>query len=151
MSYQIITDSCCDFTAEQYLQMNVVSVPLAVMWNGESHSHFSDEATLRNFYQQMRSGLVSTTSALNPADWIGAMESFLQKGRDLLVLTVSSGISGTHQSAVIAADDLRAQYPGCRILVVDSLGGSLGEGLLLWHACRPRGPGIVPPGYPSIK
>ena len=86
----------------------------------------------------MRGGLVATTSALNPADWIGAMESFLQKGRDLLILTVSSGISGTHQSAVIAADDLREQYPGCRILVVDSLGGSLGEGLLLWHACRLR-------------
>ncbi len=86
MSFQIITDSCCDFTAEQYRQMDVVSVPLAVMWNGESHSHFSDEESLRDFYEQMRQGLTATTSALNPADWAAAMEPFLREGRDLLIL-----------------------------------------------------------------
>lgn len=79
MSFQIITDSCCDFTAEQYRQMDVVSVPLAVMWNGEAHSHFSDEASLRDFYEQLRQGLTATTSALNPADWAAAMEPFLRE------------------------------------------------------------------------
>ena len=142
MSFQIITDSCCDFTAEQYRQMGVVSVPLAVMWNGESHSHFSDEASLRDFYEQMRGGLIASTSALNPTDWAAAMEPCLRAGQDLLVLAVSSGISGTHQSACIAADDLLEQYPQRRILVVDSLSGSLGEGLLLWHGCRLRDQGV---------
>lgn len=141
MSFQIITDSCCDFTDEKYRAMNVVCVPLTVMWNGESRGHFSDEEALKNFYCQMRGGLIAGTSALNPDNWYQAMEPCLKAGQDLLVLTVSSGISATYQSAVIAAQDLKELYPEQKIRVVDSLGGSLGEGLLLWHACRLRDSG----------
>ena len=143
MHYQIITDSCCDFTSEQYRDMDVISVPLSVMWDGQAHGHFSDEHSLQAFYSRMRSGLTATTSALNPADWAAAMEPLLKRGLDLLVLTVSSGISATHQSARIAAEDLRELYPARKILVADSLGGSLGEGLLLWHACRLRDQGAA--------
>lgn len=138
MTYQIITDSCCDFTQEQYTAMGVTSVPLSVMWDGVSHDHFSSEEALKDFYQQMRQGLVATTSALNPDSWARAMEPFLREGKDLLVLAVSSGISATCQSAMIAAEELLERYPGRVIQVVDSLSGSLGEGLLLWHACRLR-------------
>ena len=141
MSYQIITDSCCDFTDREYAAMNVTAVPLSVMWEGASHSHFSDEEALKNFYEQMRRGLVATTSALNPDNWAGAMEPWLREGKDLLVLTVSSGISATYQSAVIAAEDLGERYPHRKIRVVDTLSGSLGEGLLVRHACNLRDAG----------
>ena len=141
MSYQIVTDSCCDFTDEQYQNMNVIAVPLSVMWDGQSHSPFSSEEALKDFYTRMRSGLVATTSALNPDNWARAMEPCLKAGKDLLVLAVSSGISTTYQSAVIAAEELRESYPDRVIRVVDSLSGSLGEGLLLWHACRMRDAG----------
>lgn len=141
MGYQIITDSCCDFTDAQYKAMNVAFVPLTVMWDGQCHTHFSDDDALKDFYQQMRGGLIATTSALNPGSWLNAMEPFLQAGKDLLVLAVSSGISATYQSAVIAAAELRDAYPNRTIKVVDSLSGSLGEGLLLWHACRLRDTG----------
>ena len=141
MSYQIITDSCCDFTEDVYTAMNVVSVPLSVMWGGRIHGHFSNQEALQAFYRQMRSGLTASTSALNPDNWLQAMEPWLRNGRDLLVLAVSSGVSGTYQSAVIAARELMEQYPDRVIKVVDSLSGSLGEGLLLWHACRLRDAG----------
>ena len=142
MSYQIITDSCCDFTDAQYRQMGVAYAPLSVMWEGTSHHHFSTESALRDFYQRMRNGLIATTSALNPDGWAQTMEPFLKEGLDLLVLAVSSGISGTYQSAVIAAQELHDAYPGRQIRVVDSLSGSLGEGLLLWHACKMRDAGV---------
>lgn len=141
MSYQIITDSCCDFTEVQYKKLDVTCVPLTVMWDGVSHSHFSIEEALKDFYDRMRFGLIATTSALNPDNWLQAMEPWLQQGRDLLVLTVSSGISATYQSACIAAQDLAEAYPEREIRVVDSLSGSLGEGLLLWHACKLRDAG----------
>lgn len=141
MAFQIITDSCCDFTDAQYRAMNVTCVPLTVMWNGESRGHFSDEEALRKFYHQMRDGLIAGTSALNPDNWYQAMEPWLKDGHDLLVLTVSSGISATYQSAVIAAQELEEQYPHREIRIADSLSGSLGEGLLLWHACRLRDAG----------
>ncbi len=142
MDYQIITDSCCDFTEAEYRSLGVTAVSLEVMWDGISHSHFSTEAELKDFYEQMRGGLVATTSALNPDSWARAMEPWLAAGQDLLVLAVSSGISGTMQSAVIAARDLKGTYPDRKIWVVDSRSGSLGEGLLLWHACKMRSAGV---------
>lgn len=141
MSFQIITDSCCDFTDMQYQSMNVACVPLSVMWDGQCHDHFSNEAALKDFYQQMREGLIATTSALNPDNWAKVMEPFLKEGKNLLVLAVSSGISTTYQSAMIAASELKESYPERIIQVVDSLSGSLGEGLLLWYACRLRDAG----------
>lgn len=141
MSYQIITDSCCDFTEEEYKSMNVACVPLTVTWDGQAHAHFSSKQALKDFYDRMRCGLVATSSALNPADWEAAMRPWLAKGKDLLVLSVSSAISCTYQSAVIAAEELREKYPDRKICVVDSLSGSLGEGLLLWCACKLRDAG----------
>lgn len=143
MPYQIITDSCCDLTGEEYTRLDVTMVPLSVMWDGVSHSHFSTEDALEDFYNRMRGGLVATTSALNPDSWERAMEPWLQAGRDLLVIAVSSGISGTYQSAVIAARELKEAYPERQIWLVDSRSGSLGEGLLLWHACKMRDQGIT--------
>lgn len=141
MNFQIITDSCCDFTDEQYARLGVSYVPLTVMWDGQSHDHFGSEAALKDFYTRMRQGLLATTSALNPDNWMRAMEPHLRQGRDLLVMAVSSGISGTYQSAVIAAAELRDLYPQRVIRVIDTLSGSLGEGLLVWHACRMRDAG----------
>lgn len=141
MNFQIITDSCCDFTDGQYARLGVSYVPLTVMWDGQTHDHFGDEAALKDFYARMRRGLVATTSALNPDNWMRAMEPHLRQGRDLLVMAVSSGISTTYQSAVIAAAELRELYPQRVIRVIDTLSGSLGEGLLVWHACRMRDAG----------
>lgn len=141
MRFHIITDSCCDFTDAQYEAMQVTCVALTVMWAGQSHGHFSGEADLKHFYNEMRQGLIATTSALNPDSWERAMEPRLQEGWDLLILAVSSGISTTYQSAMIAAEELLEKYPGKQIRVVDSRSGSLGQGLLLWHACRLRDAG----------
>lgn len=141
MNFQIVTDSCCDFAEAQYKAMDVACASLSVMWNGQCYGHFSDEDGLKAFYQQMRNGLIATTSALNPDNWMQTMEPFLRAGKDLLVIAVSSGISTTYQSAMIAASELREAYPQRTIQVVDSLSGSLGEGLLLWHACRLRDAG----------
>lgn len=141
MSYQIITDSCCDFTDAEYEALGVRYVPLSVMWDGVSHNHFSSREALKDFYDRMRRGLTASTSALNPTAWAAVMEQALREGKDLLVMAVSSGISGTYQSAVIAAGELAEAYPQRTIRVVDTLSGSLGEGLLVWHAARLRDAG----------
>ena len=141
-TYQIITDSCCDFTEQQFKNNNVVCVPLSVVYNGESHDNFSDEASVKAFYDILRTGVTATTSAVNPEGWAKAMEPVLAKGQDALVMTFSSGLSATHQSAVIAADELREKYPDRKIEVVDTLAAALGQGLLVWYACRKRDEGL---------
>ena len=142
MSYQIITDSCCDFTDAQYQQWNVSCVPLTVMYNGENHDNFSDEAAVKVFYDELRTGTTATTAAVNPDGWANAMEAALKEGRDVLVLAFSSGLSTTYQSAVIAAKELRDIYPDRTIHIIDTLCAALGQGLLVWHAVQKRDEGL---------
>lgn len=142
MSYQIITDSCCDLTEAQYKELNVTYAPLTLMYNGESHNNFSDEAAVKAFYDELRGGVMATTSAVNPDGWAAVMEPALKEGKDVLVLAFSSGLSTTYQSAVIAAKELREVYPERTINVVDTLCAALGQGLLVWHACQKRDAGM---------
>lgn len=142
MSYQIITDSCCDFTQQQYQELGVTCAPLSVLYNGVNHDNFSDPADVKAFYDELRSGVMATTSAVNPDGWAALMEDALQAGRDVLVLAFSSGLSTTYQSAVIAAKELRETYPDRKILVVDTLCAALGQGLLVWYACKKRDEGL---------
>ncbi len=142
MAYQIITDSCCDFTQQQYEQWNVSCVPLTVSYNDETHENFSRPEEVWAFYDTLRSGVMASTAAANPTDWARVMAPALQEGKDILVLAFSSGLSTTYQSAVIAAQELREAYPQRTIYVVDTLCAALGQGLLVWHAARKRDEGM---------
>ena len=142
MSYQILSDSCCDFTQQQYQQLEVGCVPLSVLYHGENHSNFSEPAAVKAFYDELRAGVMATTSAVNPEGWAVRMEQALQNGQDVLVLAFSSGLSTTYQSAVIAAGELKDKYPDRKIYVVDTLCAALGQGLLVWHACKKRDEGM---------
>ena len=142
MSYQIITDSCCDFTEAQYKELNVTYAPLSVMYNGESHNNFSDEAAVKAFYDELRGGVMASTAAVNPDGWAAIMEPALKEGKDVLALAFSSGLSTTYQSAVIAAKELQEVYPERTINVVDTLCAALGQGLLVWYACKKRAAGM---------
>ena len=141
-NYKILTDSCCDFTDEQYRQLDVSYVPLTVIYDGESHSNFSEETAVKAFYDRLRAGTTATTSAVNPEGWAEKMKPILEEGKDVLVLAFSSGLSATCQSAHIAADELREQYPERTINVVDTLCAALGQGLLVWYACQKRDEGM---------
>ncbi len=142
MSYQIITDSCCDFTQAQLDALQVSCANLTLLYNGENHKNFSDPAAVKAFYDEVRNGTQATTAAANPDDWAQLMLPPLQEGLDVLVITFTSGLSTTYQSAVIAAKDLQEEFPNRKIIVVDSLCAALGQGLLVHHACKKRDEGM---------
>ena len=142
MSYRIITDSCCDFTQQQYSAWGVACAPLTVTYKGESHSNFSDPAAVKAFYDELRSGVMASTSAVNPDGWVRIMKPILDAGEDILCLAFSSGLSTTYQSAVIAAKEMMEYYPDRTIRVIDTLCAALGQGLLVWHASHKRAEGM---------
>jgi len=142
MKYQIITDSCCDLTEQQYQELGVRYAPLTILYKGEPHDNFNDPAELKTFYDSVRAGETATTSAVNPEGWVNIMKPVLEAGEDVLALCFSSGLSTTYQSAVIAAKELREVYPERTINVVDTLAASLGQGLLVILACRKRDQGM---------
>ena len=141
MAYRIITDNCCDFPADMYDDLNLSVVPLVVRFQDKEVSQYS-EKWLKKMYAGMRTGEVATTSAVNPQGWEAVMEPVLAAGEDALVLTFSSGLSTTYQSAVIAATELQEKYPDRKIRVIDTLCASLGQGLLVWYACKKRDEGM---------
>ena len=142
MSYQIITDSCCDLTEQQLQELNVTCANLTVMYNGENHTSFSEPAAVKAFYDEVRGGVMATTAAANPDDWAQLMKSTLEEGKDVLVITFSGGMSTTYQSAVIASKDLQEEYPQRKIIVIDSLAAALGQGMLVYYACKKRDEGM---------
>ena len=139
--YQIITDSGCDLPKDKLEQLGVKLVPLTVNFRGENLDDSVDEG-IKTLYDGLRTGETASTSAINPNRWAAAMEPVLQEGKDVLVITFSSGLSTTYQSAVIAANELQENYPQRQIKVVDSLCASLGQGLLVWYACQKQSQGL---------
>ena len=140
-NYQIITDSACDLPKAMLAQLDVVTTPLHVLYKGQNLPDSVDEG-LKEIYDGLRAGEMTSTSAANPEGWAAVMEPALLSGKDLLVLAFSSGLSTTYQSAVIAAQDLGEKYPQRTIRVVDTGCAALGQGLLVWYACKMRDEGL---------
>ena len=139
--YKIITDSGCDLPKEMLSNLDLQTVPLFVNFQGKALEDSVDEG-IKEIYAGLRDGEAATTSAVNPDRWMEKMEGVLAEGQDVLVIAFSSGLSTTYQSAVIAAGELKEKYPDRKILVVDSLAASLGQGLLVWYACKMKDAGL---------
>lgn len=142
MSYKIITDTCCDYPAGMYEELSLGVTRLSVRFRDKSWESY-DEPWLKDLFAGLRAGETTSTSAVNPDGWAKVMESALVQGLDVLVLAFSSGLSTTYQSAVIAAEELREKYPQRKIRVVDTLCASLGQGLLVYYACKKRDEGLT--------
>lgn len=141
-TYKIITDSCCDLYEEQYTRLDVTYVPLVLNYDGREYKSFIDDASMTAFYNRLREGMTATTSAANPEHWADAIRPALEAGQDALVITFSSALSTTYQSAVIAAQDLTEEFPERKIRVVDSLCAAMGQGLLVTLAAGKRDEGM---------
>ena len=134
MSYRILTDSCADLPQSMLDSLGVSAAALMLNYKGQTMPNSA--ADLLILYQDLKNGEPVTTSAVNPQGWRSIMEPALLSGQDLLVLAFSSGLSTTYQSAVIAADELRGEFPQRTIRVVDTLCASLGQGLLVYYAAK---------------
>ncbi len=134
----IVTDSCADLTQEQVELMDIRIIPLTVEIEGITYAHYPDERELKikKFYQQLRDKKVAMTSLVNVGSFLTFFESMISEGCDVLYIGFSSALSGTVQSAKVASEELKEQYPNDRIVVVDSLCASMGQGLLIWNAWK---------------
>ena len=100
-------------------------------WKNYTHGNFLPE---HEFYEAMRNGSMPTTAQVNPENAKALLEPYLKEGKDILHIAFSSALSGTYNSSRIAAEELMEDYPDRKIIVVDSLGASLGQGLLVYLA-----------------
>jgi len=131
-NYQLITDSSSDLPAEYLAKEEIIAMPLSFTIDGKQY--YSGEMDEKQFYARMRNGAMPVTSQVNVAQAISAFEDVLKKGRDILYIAFSSALSGTYNSARIATEELQPSYPDRKIVVVDSLSITLGQGLLVYLA-----------------
>lgn len=138
--FVIMTDSCCDLSAEMAADLDVEVLPLSLNMGEAVYHNYLDGREIEShaFYDRLRAGETATTSAASVGDFDTLMRGILESGRDILCINFSSALSTTYQSAVIAAGDLQAEFPDAKIYVIDSLCASLGQGLLLWHCVQKK-------------
>ena len=136
MSFKIITDSCCDLTDEMVAQLQLSVANLSVEMDGRVYSN--EEMTPVELYTHLRNGKLPKTAAVNPDGWAALIRPALRAGQDVLVLAFSSGLSATYQSAVIAAGELREEFPDRKLVVIDTLCAAIGQGLLVYTAAKLR-------------
>ena len=93
------------------------------------------------FFDMEREGLMPTTSQVTPEEYLQVFDRLLSSGQDILYIAFSSGLSGSCNSAKIAAEEMRPKYPERKLYIVDSLCASLGQGLLVDYAVKMRADG----------
>lgn len=130
-NYLIFTDSTGDLTPALIEQAGLQVLPMTFTLDGATYRNYPDgrEMPLSDFYNKLRNGSMSTTSQVTLADFEDAFTPVLEQGQDILYLAFSSGLSGTYQASNLAAQELMEKFPGRRVLTVDSLQASMGEGL----------------------
>jgi len=138
--FVMMTDSCCDLSAELAAELELEVLPLRLELEGRSYRNLLDggEIGFQEFYSKVRSGAMPVTSAVNVGEFDAAMRPILEAGKDILCLCFSSALSTTYQSAVIAGRELEEAFPERKVRVVDSLCASMGQGLLVWLCAQEK-------------
>ncbi|MBE5826193.1 MAG: DegV family protein [Butyrivibrio sp.] len=127
--------SCCstaDLTAEHFKERDISYICFHFSVDGKDYlDDLGVSYPFDEFYKAMANGAMTKTSQVTVGEYVEYFENIIKQGKDILHLTLSSGISGTLNSATIARDQVLEKYPGSKVYVVDSLAASAGYGLLM--------------------
>lgn len=129
--FVITADSTVDLPKEYLAENNNTILSLSYMLEDKTYEDMHGLSP-EEVYEKIRKGALPTTSQINPEQAREAFEKIIKEGKDILHIGFSSGLSGSYNSARIAAEELEEEYPDSKIIVVDSLCASMGEGLLLY-------------------
>lgn len=142
MSFKVVTDTSANLETALLEKLNIPVLPFKYHAAGNTYT-CTDTAAFDGdeFYNKIRDGMEVTTSQISPYDYIEFFRPTLEAGEDLLFISMSSGISGSFNSSQIAANELLDEYPDRKIICVDTLGASLGEGLIAVAAAHMRDAG----------
>lgn len=140
--YVLSCESTADLTHEKMVELGVEYIPFHFFIDGvEYDDDLGQTVPYDKFYQHMVDGAETKTAAIGTGEYEAFFRKFLEQGRDVLHVSLSSGISSTYQSACMAAKALEAEFPERKLYVVDSLGASSGYGLIMARLSELRAAG----------
>lgn len=130
--YVISTCSTADLPKNHFENRDIHYVCFHADLGGQEYlDDLGESIPLKDFYQEMREGVITKTSQVNTEEYIEYFEPFLQAGKDILHVCLTTGISGTFNAANVAKDMLSEKYPDRKLYIVDSFTASAGLGLLM--------------------
>ena len=139
--FKITTDSTTDLPVEYLKEHNIGCIPLSYILDGVTYGR-DKELDWKEFYSMMRNdGKLPTTSQVNPEEAKDYFEECIKTEKEILHLAFSSGLSGTYNNVRLAAEEIMEEHPDCKIVVIDSLCASMGEGLFVHKAVLMRDAG----------
>ena len=133
--YVILTDSSCDLPDDIVKKYQLEILQLDFIVEGEGSFH-NDQADIEKVYSKLRNGANIKTSAANISQASEAIEALFNQKKDILYLGFSSGLSSTYQTVYMAGQELMEEYPERKMVSVDTLAASMGQGLLVYKAYR---------------
>jgi DegV family protein with EDD domain len=131
----LVIDSGCDLPLKYVKQDNIVPLGLIFNYKGEAvEDDFGANFDLKDFYNALRQGEMPTTSQINSERFVEVFRKYINEGKSIIYIAMSSALTGTINSANIARETILEEFPSADISIVDSRAASLGEGLLVYYA-----------------
>lgn len=134
----ILTDSTTDLPEHIAQELKLHVMPLKFNLDGKEYMNYLDNRELdpTEFFEKLKNGAKPTTSQVNPEEYVEKLTPILKSGQDVLILAFSSALSGTFNSARIAAEELRETFKDRKIMLLDTKAASLGEGLIVYLTAK---------------
>ena len=142
MPYKIVTDSNADLVPGYAADHDILEMELTYTLAGKTYRCNDPTLSRPDFYSRMRAGEMPLTAQINLEEAKELLTPYLAQGRDLLCIMFSSALSGTYNSTRLAAEELRTRFPERKILVLDSLAASAGQGMLVARAVENQERGL---------
>ena len=144
---KLFTDTSANLPVSIIKEYDIEVVPFSYTVNGKEVPYSADtDFNGRAFYEAMRAGAEVKTSMINVSDFMAAFEQWIAKGDAVIYVGMSGGISGTANSAKLAAEELLEKYPAAKIAAIDTYAASLGEGFLVIETAK-----MIERGDPFLK
>lgn len=142
--YKIISDWACDFSLEQVRDKDIHVVPFYITFDGTTFLKEGVDIGTAEYFAKIQAdkSLFPKTSQPNPQDYMDAMTPYLEAGHDVIIITIASKLSGSHNSAIIAQSTLQEEFPDRHIEVVDSTTVTAGQALLVNEVITMRDAGL---------
>ena len=142
MRFVAVSDTSGNLPTGRVREYDLKMIPFSYYIDGERFTCLDTETFDGDAFYTLLKTTEVKTSQINPQEYADFFEPFLKDGRDVVYVAMSSGISGSCQSAMLGAEMLKEQYPDRVIEIVDTRGASLGEGLIALEAARLRDRGL---------
>lgn len=141
--YRIFADAACDIPESMLNEWGVSMIDMTFRFTDEDFERKNSETDVPYFYNQMRAGRCSRTSAINSVSFVEAFRPVLEQGTDVLYIAFSSGGSTTYEQSLAAIEQLKQDFPGRKILAVDALAYSGGLGFTVYLAAKKQQEGAT--------